>query len=93
MAELPSDVQEDYAGQELTLLLIEPAPINPVSLEVQRGIEHSGLSYREVARRMGAGHAAISRMADLFYWGHSLTALRKLAEVLGVRVALKLTAA
>lgn len=42
---------------------------------------------------MGTGHAAISRMADPFYWGHSVSTLRKLADVLGLQVEVKLTAA
>lgn len=83
-AELPSDYE---------VVFLVPAPMNPVSAEVARAIEASGLSYREVARQMGTGHAAISRMADPFYWGHSVTSLRKLAEVLGLSVEVKLTAA
>ena len=92
LAELPEDVQADYAGTDVQEVLLEPAPMNPVSLEVKRAIDASGLSYREVARRMGTGHAAISRMANPFYWGHSLPALHRLADVLGVQVQLKLSA-
>lgn len=86
-AEIRADLPEDYE-----VVFLEPAPMNPVSVEVERAIAASGLSYREVARRMETGHAAISRMTNPFYWGHSVSALRKLAEVLGLKVELKLTA-
>ncbi|MFC6592390.1 type II toxin-antitoxin system HicB family antitoxin [Deinococcus lacus] len=92
LSDLPADIQAAYEGQSPTELLIEPAPMNPVSLEVERAIEASGLSYRELARRMGTGHASLSRLANPFYWGHSLPMLRRLAEELGLHIELKLTA-
>ncbi len=64
-------------------VLLEPAAMNPVSAELLRAIEQSGLSYHEIARRMGTGHAVISRMVNPFYWGHSLPTVRRLARGAG----------
>jgi antitoxin HicB len=89
--DLPAEVLAEFPDAPTELL--EPAPINPVSVEIERAIEASGLSESEVARRMGTSPAAVARLQDYFYWGHSLTALRKLAGVLGVRVEVRLSAA
>ncbi|UQN09187.1 type II toxin-antitoxin system HicB family antitoxin [Deinococcus sp. QL22] len=94
LSDLPADLQETYAGlEDVQEVLLEPALMNPASAEVLRAIEQSSLSYREIARRMGTGHAAIARMVDPFYWGHGLPTLRRLAEVLGLKVEVRLLAA
>lgn len=90
-ADLPADIQAAYAELDFIEVFLEPAPMNPVSLEVERAIAKSGLSYRELARRMETGHASISRIASPFYWGHSLPMLRRLADVLGLQVQFKLS--
>lgn len=79
--DLPADLRADFPDAVVELL--EPAPLNPASLEVERVIMASGLSDSEVARRMGTSPAAIARLQDPFYWGQSLTTLRRLGEVLG----------
>jgi antitoxin HicB len=94
LRDLPADVQETYGGlEDVQEVLLEPALMNPVNGELLRAIEARGLSYREIAKRMGTGHAAISRLVDPFCWGHSLPTLRRLAEVLGLKVEVKLLAA
>ena len=90
-ADLPKEDRE--LTQDMESVFMELAPINPVSLEIERAVKESGLSDSEIARRMGSSPAAVGRLQDAFYWGHSLTALRKLADVLGVRIELKLLAA
>ncbi len=90
-AQLSEDDRE--LVQEMESVFVELATINPVSAEVERAVRESGLSDSEIARRMGSSPAAVGRLQDYFYWGHSLTALRKLADVLGVRIELKLLAA
>lgn len=82
--DLPANERADFA--ELEAVQVEPAPVNPVSVAVDRAIEESGLSDSEVARRMNSSPAAVGRLRDLFYWGHSMTTLRKLAGALGRQV-------
>ena len=82
-AELPAEALAPYDAPPLELL-VEPAPLNPISLEIERLMDASGLSMREIGRRMKTSHAALHRLADPFYWGHSLSTLRTLGEVLGV---------
>lgn len=90
LADLPKDIQADYEDEELTELLLEPAPMNPVSLDLEKLIEHSGVSYRELARRMGTGHASISRITNPFYWGHNVETLRRVAKALDATLEIKL---
>jgi transcriptional regulator with XRE-family HTH domain len=50
-----------------------------------------GMSQKELARRVGTSQQQISRLESLSYEGHSLSMLRRVAEVLGatVRVEIK----
>ena len=77
---------ERAESADLEAVQIEPALINPVSAAVDRAIEESGLSDSEIARRMNSSPAAVGRLRDLFYWGHSMATLRKLAGALGRQV-------
>lgn len=62
--------------------LIAPAIMNPVSLEIDRAIQTRNISRRELARRLEVGNAAVQRMIDPFYWGHSMAVLRRVAAAL-----------
>jgi antitoxin HicB len=68
---------------------LTPAPINPVSLEVARILERSDHTLRSLAKQMQTSPAALTRMKDPFYWGHSLKTLHALASVTGTRVDFK----
>jgi transcriptional regulator with XRE-family HTH domain len=46
----------------------------------------AGLSQAELARRVGTTQSAISRLESADYTGHSLSALRRIAAVLGCKV-------
>ena len=78
---------DDLAAGE-AVLWIEPAPMNPVSLEVAKTIERTGKSLRALAPEIGMNYAALSRLQDPFYWGHSLSSLRQLAGGLRLHVSL-----
>lgn len=93
LSDLPTEVQADYAGQEVVEKVLFPAPVNQLSLALDRAIEASGLSYRELAKRLGTGHAAISRLTDPFYWGHSMPTLRKVADAIGAQLKVEITPA
>jgi antitoxin HicB len=69
--------EEPYRVAEVT-----PAPMNPVSLAIERGLERSGISKAELARRMGIPRSNATRITDPFYWGHSSDTLRKVAQAL-----------
>ncbi|AWT34601.1 hypothetical protein DM785_02790 [Deinococcus actinosclerus] len=75
------------------LIRVTPAPVNPLSLELQRVIQASGLSTGELARRLNTGHWVILRMLDPFYWKHSLATLRELADALNLTVQVRLVRA
>jgi transcriptional regulator with XRE-family HTH domain len=46
----------------------------------------SGLSQKELARRIGTSQQQISRLESPSYEGHSLSMLRRVAEILGASV-------
>lgn len=50
----------------------------------------SGLSQKELARRVGTSQQQISRLESPAYEGHSLSMLRRVAEVLGARIHLEI---
>lgn len=72
------------------VVFLEPAPVNPVSLELWRALKVRGLSQRELARRMGTSPSAVHRLLDPFYFGHSLESLRRAARALGVGLEVRL---
>ncbi|MDR6330598.1 hypothetical protein [Deinococcus soli (ex Cha et al. 2016)] len=78
--DLPADIRADLPDAEPEL--IEPAPLNRWSLEIEQAVQASGLSDSEIARRMETSPAAVGRLQDPFYWGHSLASVRKLYDVL-----------
>ena len=61
-------------------LMLEAAPMNPISLEIERILEKSGETLRVIAGRIGTSPAALIRMKDPFYWGHSVRSLRDVAQ-------------
>lgn len=71
---------------EFEIVMVEPAPTNPVSLKVAITIEASGLTQAEIAERMETTQSVISRLADPFYWGHTIKSLSRLAKALGRKV-------
>ncbi len=66
-----------------------PGTANPVSEELERAIRAAGLTQAEVARRMGVSTAAVSRLLNPSYNGHSISSLRKVAEVLGAELVVQ----
>ncbi len=88
LADVPT---ADLEGSlEVETALIEPAPINPLSVLIERAIREArerdpSLSDTELARRMNTSRASLSRLRDFFYWDQSATSLRKLEAALGIR--------
>ena len=57
-----------------------------VALQLAALRKESGLSQKELARRVGTSQQQISRLESTSYEGHSLSMLRRVAEVLGATV-------
>jgi transcriptional regulator with XRE-family HTH domain len=62
-----------------------------VALQITALREKAGLSQKDLARKLKTSQQNISRLESPSYEGHSLTMLRRVAEVLGatVRVAIE----
>jgi antitoxin HicB len=84
LEDVSQEILEDFDQPEA--ILLEPMPMNPVSLEVERIIERSDLTLAVLAKRMGTSPAALVRMKNPFYWGQSLETLRKLAEATNTKL-------
>ena len=61
-----------------------------VALQIAALREKAGLSQRDLARKLRTSQQNISRLESPSYEGHSLTMLRRVAEVLGVTVRVTL---
>lgn len=57
-----------------------------VALQLTDLRKKSGLSQKELARRVGTSQQQISRLESPSYEGHSLSMIRRVAEVLGAAV-------
>jgi DNA-binding XRE family transcriptional regulator len=61
-----------------------------IALQIAALRRDLGLSQRELAKRVGTSQQQISRLESPSYEGHSLSMLRRVAEVLGASVRVKI---
>ena len=61
-----------------------------VALQLAALRKESGLSQKELARRVGTSQQQISRLESPSYEGHSLSMLRRVSEVLGATLHVKI---
>ena len=61
-----------------------------IALQITALRKESGLSQKELARRVGTSQQQISRLESPSYEGHSLSMLRRVAEVLGATVNVRI---
>src|SRR5436190_828942 len=61
-----------------------------VALQIVALREKAGLSQKDLARKLKTSQQNISRLESFSYEGHSLTMLRRVAEVLGAKVQVSL---
>ena len=61
-----------------------------VALRLAALRKEAGLSQKELARKVGTSQQQISRLESPDYEGHSLSMLRRIAEVLGATVHVQL---
>ena len=57
-----------------------------VAIQLASLRKESGLSQKELAKRVGTSQQQISRLESPAYEGHSLSVLRRVADVLGANV-------
>ena len=62
---------------------------NPVSLSIASAVERSGLTKTEVARRLGVSLPVLSRWMNPRYSTHGVDSLRRIADVLGLRLEVR----
>ena len=78
----PSTGEEEVRGDHLTRVEVQPSPVNPVSIEIEKAMRRKGISRSELARRMGVRPPMVTRILDPLYFGHTLTTLRRVAKAL-----------
>lgn len=61
-----------------------------VAIQLASLRKKSGLSQKELAKRVGTSQQQISRLESPTYKGHSLSMLRRVADVLGANVYIKI---
>ncbi len=61
-----------------------------VAREIYRLRANRGLTQTELARKVGTSQSVIARLEDSDYEGHSLRMLRRIAEALDARLAVRL---
>lgn len=89
--DIDADIRAELDGSE-EILFLTPAPMNPVSLEIEQALNSAGVSQAELARRIGSSRSAVNRLVNPFYWGHSLDVLRRVAAALEADLQVRLTA-
>jgi DNA-binding XRE family transcriptional regulator len=61
-----------------------------VAIQLAELRRRTGLSQKELARKVGTSQQQISRLESPSYEGHTLSMLRRVAEVLGARVRVEI---
>jgi transcriptional regulator with XRE-family HTH domain len=61
-----------------------------IALQISALRKEAGLSQKELAQRLGTSQQQISRLESPSYEGHSLSMLRRVADVLGATVQVKI---
>jgi len=61
-----------------------------VAMQIAALRKESGLSQKELAKRVGTSQQQISRLESPGYEGHSLSMIRRVAEVLGASVRVRI---
>ena len=94
----PSDradlnIDEHEPEESYEIVTVSPAPMNPVSMEIERVMDTAGITQAELARRMGVSRSVASRIIDPFYFGHSVKTLRRVADALGFELEVTFAAA
>jgi transcriptional regulator with XRE-family HTH domain len=68
----------------------EAGEVWDVAMQIAALLKESGLSQKELARRVGTSQQQISRLESPGYEGHSLSMLRRVAQVMGASVGVQI---
>jgi transcriptional regulator with XRE-family HTH domain len=79
-------LEEQLQDPEFTERFKKAGEAWDVALKLASLRKASGLSQKELARRVGTSQQQISRLESPAYEGHSLSMLRRVADVLGANI-------
>ena len=83
-------LEEQLKDPEFTARFKKAGEAWDVALKLASLRKASGLSQKELARRVGTSQQQISRLESPSYEGHSLSMLRRVADVLGAQIHLEI---
>ncbi|MGD0127679.1 MAG: helix-turn-helix domain-containing protein [Terriglobia bacterium] len=84
-----------YVGEDPKLAAVfeEELSLADIATQIYNLRKRAGLSQRQLAAKLGTTASVICRLEDSDYEGHSLSMLRRIAEVLGRQVKIVLVPA
>jgi ribosome-binding protein aMBF1 (putative translation factor) len=90
-----SKVIDDFVGgdEELREMIRQEVLNAEIGQMIYDARTKAGLTQQQLANRLGTTQSVISRLESADYEGHSLSMLQRIAEVLGQRLELRLSAA
>ena len=77
-------------GEAAEVVFAVAAPVSGASVAIARALAEEGVSRAELARRLEVAPSVVGRLVSPFYFGHSLPSLRRVAQVLGRQVVVRL---
>lgn len=83
-------LEEQLKDKDFAARFLKAGEAWDVALKLAALRQESGLSQKELAQRVGTTQQQISRLESPSYEGHSLSMLRRVAEVLGATVHIEL---
>jgi transcriptional regulator with XRE-family HTH domain len=83
-------LDEHLSDPEFAARFKEAGEAWDVAIQIAALRKESGLSQRELAKRVGTSQQQISRLESPGYEGHSLSMLRRVAQVLGASVRVQI---
>src|SRR3972149_8826143 len=83
-------LEEQLKDKDFTARFKRAGEAWDVALKLAALRKESGLSQKELAQRVGTTQQQISRLESPSYEGHSLSMLRRVAEVLGATIHIEL---
>ena len=83
-------LEEQLKDQEFAQRFKKAGEAWDVALKLASLRKASGLSQKELARRVGTSQQQISRLESPSYEGHSLSMLRRVADVLGANIQVEI---
>jgi DNA-binding XRE family transcriptional regulator len=83
-------LQDQLRDPDFTLRFKEAGEAWDLAIQLAALRKESGLSQKELAKRVGTSQQQISRLESPTYEGHSLSMIRRVAEALGATVRVEI---